>query len=241
MLGGKLVASWAVAPEISGFGLLSLFLLGGTLYVVLITLLLYRLTFRPLGQEQVGAAYWISVGASAITVLAGATLVTTLQQARVSLDLLAFVKGGSLLFWAVSTWWIPLVAVLRIWNHLKTKPAFTYAPTYWTMVFPLGMYVAATLRLSEVLPLPSLHPISSLRNLRGAAGVGAHLRGYALPSGNHLAHSSPRLTNDMPHESRLIQLMSLLLMKHSYLLRRSKPYCVAAIPMPLPRPAGLTA
>ncbi|WP_088841731.1 tellurite resistance/C4-dicarboxylate transporter family protein [Hymenobacter gelipurpurascens] len=80
VLGAKLLPSWNIAPEISAFGLLSLFLLGGLLYVVLITLLVYRLTFKPLGEEEVGAAYWISVGASAIAVLAGASIATGLEQ-----------------------------------------------------------------------------------------------------------------------------------------------------------------
>ncbi|GAB3236926.1 tellurite resistance/C4-dicarboxylate transporter family protein [Hymenobacter seoulensis] len=159
VLGAKLLPSWNVAPEVSTFALLGLFLLGSLLYVVLSTLLFYRLTFKPLGEKEVGAAYWISVGASAITVLAGSSLATSLAQHQVLPDLLPFVKGTSLLFWAVSTFWIPLVAGLRLWNHLKTRPAFTYTPAYWSMVFPLGMYTAATLRLSESLKIPQLRVI----------------------------------------------------------------------------------
>ena len=159
VLGAKLVPTWAGPADVGVLATAGAFLLGALLYVVLITLLVYRLTFLPLDEEEVGAAYWISVGASAITVLAGGTLVQTVQATHVLADLLPFVKGLSLLFWAVSTWWIPLVAGLRLWTHLRTRPAFAYSPAYWGMVFPLGMYTAATLRLAQALPLPALKAV----------------------------------------------------------------------------------
>jgi len=159
VLGAKLLGSWAGPAEVGALGLLSLFLLGAVLYVVLITVLFYRLTFVRLEGEEVGAAYWISVGASAITVLAGTALLKAMAQAGVFPDLQPFVKGLSLLFWGLSTWWLPIVTGLRLWSHLQTRPAFTYSPAYWSMVFPLGMYTLATLKLSEALPLPALRVV----------------------------------------------------------------------------------
>ncbi|GAB3860218.1 tellurite resistance/C4-dicarboxylate transporter family protein [Hymenobacter terrigena] len=156
VLGAKLVPSWAASAEMGLMGIASAFLLGAVLYFVLITLLFYRLTFVRLREEEVGAAYWISVGASAITVLAGAALVQAMEETRALLSLLPFVRGLCLLFWAVSTWWLPLVAILRAWNHWNTRPAFAYSAPYWSMVFPLGMYTAATFQLSEALSLPAL-------------------------------------------------------------------------------------
>jgi len=159
VLGALLLPTTTLPPALAMLGVLGLFLLGSLLYVLLITLIFYRLTFVPLGDEEIGAAYWISVGASAIVVLAGTGVATAMQHTSVLVELLPFVKGCSVLFWAVSTWWLPVVAVLRLWNHYTTRPAFAYSPSYWSMVFPLGMYTAATGKLAHSLPVAALQVV----------------------------------------------------------------------------------
>ncbi|MGI4738537.1 MAG: tellurite resistance/C4-dicarboxylate transporter family protein [Janthinobacterium lividum] len=159
VLGALLLPTSALPPAVAVMGVLSLFLLGSLLYVLLITLIFYRLTFVHLGDEEVGAAYWISVGASAIVVLAGTGVATAMQHTQALAELLPFVKGYSVLFWAISTWWLPVVAVLRLWNHYTTRPAFAYSPAYWSMVFPLGMYTAATGKLVQSLPVAALQVV----------------------------------------------------------------------------------
>src|SRR4051794_38914115 len=49
-------------------------LLGVLLYVVLLTLIVYRLVYFPVNASEVSPSYWIDTGAAAICTLAGATL-----------------------------------------------------------------------------------------------------------------------------------------------------------------------
>ena len=54
------------------------------------------------------------------------------------------VSGLAFLLWAFGTWWIPLLLFFAVWRHLVRGAPVSYEPTLWSMVFPLGMYAAAT-------------------------------------------------------------------------------------------------
>jgi tellurite resistance protein TehA-like permease len=142
--------------EAVAFGALVFFLVGCMLYLAIITLIFYRFTFLPLATATLTPPYWISMGAVAITTLAGSSLLLARERSPLLVELAPFLKGFTLFFWAAGTWWIPLLVVLGVWRHIVRRHPLDYDPQYWGMVFPLGMYAAATSRLAEVLPLAPL-------------------------------------------------------------------------------------
>jgi tellurite resistance protein TehA-like permease len=62
--------------------------------------------------------------------------------------------------WAWATWWIPLLVLLGIWKHGVRRVPLRYTPMLWSLVFPLGMYGLASLRLSLAAELPPLKTVS---------------------------------------------------------------------------------
>ncbi len=156
-----------LAPEFGSYGSFVIFsslvwwIIGAYLYVTLMTILFYRLIFFKMSPETMVPTYWINMGAIAITSLAGSILCISISKTDgADHDFLIFIKGFTLFFWSIGTWWIPILIILGIWKYVFRRTSFKYNPLYWGMVFPLGTYTACTFKLSQAIHTPFISDIS---------------------------------------------------------------------------------
>jgi tellurite resistance protein TehA-like permease len=158
---GTMTASAFPRPDIVMFACLVFFLAGAMLYILVIGLIFFRWTFRPMGAHMLTPTYWINMGAVAITTLAGAHLIGAASDYAFLADIGHFLAAFTLFFWATGSWWIPLLVVVFAWRHLHQRTPIRYDAQYWSLVFPLGMYSVATRDYAQQTRLAFLYPVAT--------------------------------------------------------------------------------
>jgi tellurite resistance protein TehA-like permease len=133
---------------------------GLLLYLMVATLILLRWLTVPMTPATLGPPYWILMGATAISVLAGARILAVPADIPVVRATSSFVEGFSFALWSFGTWWIPLLLILGLWRHVRRNWPLTYEPTLWSVVFPLGMYSVATLTFGKAAHLAFMEPLA---------------------------------------------------------------------------------
>ncbi len=198
ILGAQIAGGFA-SPDFVMFTSLLLYVLGGGLYLVVITLILYRWLFEPMAPEQLTPAYWINMGAAAITALAGARLSAAVVFTPVLAGFRGYIIGETLFFWSFASWWIPLLAGLMVWRHLPGRVRLVYQFDYWSLVFPLGMYAAATLSFARAVGVEFLAVVP--RFFFWAAVAAWCLTFFGMV--RHLAGAAPILISGQIRQQRI--------------------------------------
>jgi tellurite resistance protein TehA-like permease len=123
--------------------------LGALLYALVGVIVVVRLLVLDFGADDLTPPYWITMGAAAITALAGAEIIL-LPSSPVTEATRGVVHGGGLFAWVLATWLMPALFAAGWWRHVTHRVPLTYTADLWSIVFPLGMYAVASMRLGAV-------------------------------------------------------------------------------------------
>jgi tellurite resistance protein TehA-like permease len=124
-------------------------ILGLTLYTILLWPLIRRLRLAA-AQRRFTPDYWIAMGALAISTLAAAAV---LQAPGAPLR--AILRIGGLATWLGACLWIPVLIVADAKTIISRTPGLPDMAR-WSMVFPLGMFSAATQAYNRADAAPAL-------------------------------------------------------------------------------------
>lgn len=142
-------------PVREGLAVLAVFAwsIGLVLYVAVAIFVVYRMLAFSLDPDDFTPPYWVSMGALAITIVAGSRIVEMYSTPMVD-AVRGLVAGVAVVLWCFATWLIPALAAGGLWRHGVKKVPLTYNPTWWSIVFPLGMYAVAGMYLGRADRLP---------------------------------------------------------------------------------------
>jgi tellurite resistance protein TehA-like permease len=136
------VPAWLVALSVACWSV------GVVLYVMVAALVSISLLQYPVRPADLTPAYWVFMGATAISVLAGGQILLLSADPLVT-AVRPVIAGMCVILWAFGTWLIPFLLVMEIWRYLIRKVRLTYEPGLWSIVFPVGMYGVASRELGK--------------------------------------------------------------------------------------------
>jgi tellurite resistance protein TehA-like permease len=122
-----------------------------------------RMLYYPLRPEDLTPPYWVAMGATAITVLAGARIVEMANAPMVAATR-GLVAGTSVVFWAFGSWLLAPLVGAGIWRHVVHRVPLRYEAALWSVVFPLGMYGVGGDYLGQADRLPIVEHIGDVES-----------------------------------------------------------------------------
>lgn len=124
-------------------------------YIAVAALIAWRAVDERLDRDGFQPDSWILMGALAIAVVAGHDIH---QQARGWLS--AAVYATMLTAWSVATAWIPPLIYFGLHRVEQRPRLLQFTGAWWTLVFPLGMYSAATYMIASEIHVRSLQTVA---------------------------------------------------------------------------------
>ncbi|GAY18143.1 tellurite resistance/C4-dicarboxylate transporter family protein [Mycobacterium sp. shizuoka-1] len=123
------------------FGAMLFWALAILIYAVMTALILWRAVHERLDPGGFEPDGWILMGALAIATLAGDHIHRVWAAGAV--------EAITLVTWVLATLWIPVLVYVGIRRVNAGPGALRFRGVWWAMVFPLGMYSAATFAMSR--------------------------------------------------------------------------------------------
>ncbi len=181
ILGMRILDTTDKHPDYSYFVMVGLWVLGFVLYLIIIVPLLYRLLFGRFEPKDWSAPYWICMGAAAILALAGSEFITRMPELPAWKNIREIVLYMTVFIWITATLWIPYLLIMDARKLIRLDTAdpmpiwvkifpwlrltfgrqhYAFEISSWSRVFPMGMYMASTMLLTNATDFESLVIIS---------------------------------------------------------------------------------
>ena len=159
---------------------------GLCLYPLVAVFVVARLMTTPIGPADLTPPYWVAMGATAISALAGARIVQMADAPMVTATR-GLATGASVVIWSFGTWLIPALVAVGWWRHVTHRVPLRYDASMWSVVFPLGMYAVAGDYLGAADHLPLIREVGEVMSWIALAvwatvflAMGFHLRNTLL-------------------------------------------------------------
>ncbi|GAA4899744.1 tellurite resistance/C4-dicarboxylate transporter family protein [Tessaracoccus lubricantis] len=134
---------------------------GVALYGGIAILVLLRIVHFGITPREFEPPYWVAMGAMAIAVVAGSNIVAMDSTPMVDATR-TLIAGTIAIFWSFCLWLIPVLVGAGVWRHFVHKVPLVYVPTFWSIVFPVGMFAVASINLGRVDRLPLVEALGTV-------------------------------------------------------------------------------
>lgn len=155
---------WVMFQDMVGVSSVLFWSVGIVLYLILIVIIFLRLFLIETTPAEMGPAYWILMGATAISVRAAAGILNLASTTPTHLltAVHPFVAGAAVVLWSFGSWFIPALVIFGLWRYFVRHFPWSYEPKLWSVVFPLGMYAVASVTLGRALDFEFMDILASV-------------------------------------------------------------------------------